>query len=1092
MFFFLFVFSLGAGLLGHVLSEDDIVKTLKLLEVKILNNKMETPLCQQMTDVIVSYLRTKKPTGEVEKMCTAVLLALGSQSPGMIIVKIWDRLRGYNLPPRSLLVAVGKLSLSQAIGSVSYIGSLWKYILRLLRMAQEEDDMLAICQVLYGLVISAQKHLGSWDDKVMGITQKEVSIKAYHTFRILFNRWSLKDKHKVTEQVLVIFGHLFFLMPQFKLKNQVNQLTRWLMTLMSTIVTPFYITQCICQLVNALALSDCGGLNLESQLENITGMLFEQLSKKVNQSDPHSVENSSLALKAIFILAKLYKDQLVYLIRKTLESNDPSKITSGLQAFIDVFQELPQTEKLQREVMHSAIMVIQEDLKPVPKVLLHFIEMLGQHNYLALPQGNTIINYIIKLSVCDPSNEEEDTQIMCSKILQMVSLPKLITLACDPNNTMAFVPLCKAATEMALKARSLGKFPYLSSFHLSSTQFISPQRLLTHLVVFSQKPYRENKFGASSLKLLHALHPITSLHPVIHSNVGQLWTKAIPQMLKILDDHTEKNLNQEEWEDRLLQFLSQSLVAIDDDSWQEQLTRVILERISYFNDDNFEKVFLYKFFGFSLRTSRNEKLVKMMLSSILQSSHENLQEREGIAVALSIVSMKHLKIVLEQLQVYSATLTDKDSSFILRLAKEHQQREWMLVCNTIYLSYSKIILESKGAIFMHLDAILALVLQHYHNCILEKDKDLKLSYLNALTVLTNILSSQQHMAFQFKFPHKLAIVTYMLELIKEEPLNSISSPIRQKAMDIITNFRMLRPLLEIEERVELLRTCFKSVLCLPSMETMQKEAPSPREAQANVDLFKETMQSLRRLMEALIVEMPTRIQNCVELMDTWLNSQKDSERERAMWCAARILGFTAKLDDFKMEIEFTRLGRLVKLLAMRCQDPVDNICFLSSQAVYNLYCILLQKKKMKRKIEGLWEEEGKNEVYSANLFYNNTFEIAEAFAEYFTKSQLTSLVLTAMEELTGSRAKVSLAAAQLMSAVMKKRGTDIIKVEEIVEGTMERLKLQLEPNTKEETLWAMCLLAGNNTHSVVHLLLNKSLPWDRYLSQGPGVHSPSK
>lgn len=52
--------------------------------------------------------------------------------------------------------------------------------------------------------------------------------------------------------------------------------------------------------------------------------------------------------------------------------------------------------------------------------------------------------------------------------------------------------------------------------------------------------------------------------------------------------------------------------------------------------------------------------------------------------------------------------------------QEHQQREWMLVCNTIYLSYSKIILESKGAIFMHLDAILALVLQHYHNCILEK------------------------------------------------------------------------------------------------------------------------------------------------------------------------------------------------------------------------------------------------------------------------------------------------------------------------------------------------------------------------------------
>lgn len=54
--------------------------------------------------------------------------------------------------------------------------------------------------------------------------------------------------------------------------------------------------------------------------------------------------------------------------------------------------------------------------------------------------------------------------------------------------------------------------------------------------------------------------------------------------------------------------------------------------------------------------------------------------------------------------------------------------------------------------------------------------------------------------------------------------------------------------------------------------------------------------------------------------------------------------------------------------------------------------------------------------------------LLQAFAEYFTQTQLTNLVLTAMEELTGSRAKVSLAAAQLMSGVMKKRGSDLIKV----------------------------------------------------------------
>lgn len=42
---------------------------------------------------------------------------------------------------------------------------------------------------------------------------------------------------------------------------------------------------------------------------------------------------------------------------------------------------------------------------------------------------------------------------------------------------------------------------------------------------------------------------------------------------------------------------------------------------------------------------------------------------QGIAVALRVVSVKHLTVVLDQLQVYSAVLTDKDSSAILKLMK---------------------------------------------------------------------------------------------------------------------------------------------------------------------------------------------------------------------------------------------------------------------------------------------------------------------------------------------------------------------------------------------------------------------------------------
>ena len=39
----------------------------------------------------------------------------------------------------------------------------------------------------------------------------------------------------------------------------------------------------------------------------------------------------------------------------------------------------------------------------MPKVLLEFIKLLSQHNYLSLPEANTIIYYIAQLSEPDPT-----------------------------------------------------------------------------------------------------------------------------------------------------------------------------------------------------------------------------------------------------------------------------------------------------------------------------------------------------------------------------------------------------------------------------------------------------------------------------------------------------------------------------------------------------------------------------------------------------------------------------------------------------------------------------------------------------------------
>ncbi|XP_053437281.1 maestro heat-like repeat family member 5 [Nycticebus coucang] len=224
--------------------------------------------------------------------------------------------------------------------------------------------------------------------------------------------------------------------------------------------------------------------------------------------------------------------------------------------------------------------------------------------------------------------------------------------------------------------------------------------------------------------------------------------------------HTKRCLDQDAWEARLLQFSSQSLLAIEDVHWLEEFTLAILERIQDGRDEEEQKAFLYRLFGFTLRTSRNLKLVQKMLPAMLNTSQEEPEEREGIAKAVAVVSLGHLTVVLDELEVYGTKLTDRDTSSILKLAKEYQQREWGLVCHTIYLSYGMMMSVAKDTLSCHVDTILALAVLHYQECIVKKDKTLKLEYLDTLTQMTSILSTQL-IPLPCKFPHKQDIVTSM-------------------------------------------------------------------------------------------------------------------------------------------------------------------------------------------------------------------------------------------------------------------------------------------------------------------------------------------
>nr|XP_020857353.1 uncharacterized protein LOC110218753 isoform X3 [Phascolarctos cinereus] len=231
----------------------------------------------------------------------------------------------------------------------------------------------------------------------------------------------------VAEETLNTLGDLFFLLKPTKLNCQLCWLISHVLMMSKADVKPFYIIQCLSRLLEAVAAGECGSVNLASKLDDLVVLLSSQMIWKVINSDSHTLQNHNMALKSFHIMTRLCHQEMVKLFLKSMNCRDITEVIVTLHIFRDVFQEVPQTMELKAEVMETIINLIKENSKSV-------------------------------------------------------ALLKLINVLCQPMSPMAFVPLCKTATDVALKVQDLGHTPYLGSHHFNPTEYPSPQVVFVTLL----------------------------------------------------------------------------------------------------------------------------------------------------------------------------------------------------------------------------------------------------------------------------------------------------------------------------------------------------------------------------------------------------------------------------------------------------------------------------------------------------------------------------------------------------------------------------------------------------------------------------------
>ncbi|VTJ63994.1 Hypothetical predicted protein [Marmota monax] len=223
-----------------------------------------------------------------------------------------------------------------------------------------------------------------------------------------------------------------------------------------------------------------------------------------------------------------------------------------------------------------------------------------------------------------------------------------------------------------------------------------------------------------------------------------------------------------------------------------------------------------------------------------------------------------------------------------------------------------------------------------------QDETLKQSFLTANLMLMGAISRNEG-AHSYEFSQ----ISELLECLMVH-----TRPLRRLLLDqaflvaAAGGAGKLRPPMDTNRKSRLLSTCLRSVFALPLLDALEKHTCLFLEPPNIQTLYRQTTEALDRMLQSFITQSPTaeELYFLLSHLYVWLASEKAHERQRAVHTCVTLLKFLNHKRCLDPKEGLKRIGQLVGMLGILCQDPDRAIQRSSLEGVGHLYQLLIRQK----------------------------------------------------------------------------------------------------------------------------------------------------
>ncbi|KAJ8787537.1 hypothetical protein J1605_023022 [Eschrichtius robustus] len=325
--------------------------------------------------------------------------------------------------------------------------------------------------------------------------------------------------------------------------------------------------------------------------------------------------------------------------------------------------------------------------------------------------------------------------------------------------------------------------------------------------------------------------------------------------------------------------------------------------------------------------------------------------------------------------------------------------------------------------------------------VMNKDMDLQMSFIRSITEIA--IAVQDAEDEKFKFSYKEVLLGYMLDFIRDEPLDSLASPVRWKALIAIRYLSKLKPQLSLNDHLNILEENIRKLLPLPPLEKLKNEGETDKDKEHIHFLYERSMDALGKLLRAMM----------------WDNAKAEDCQEM----------FNAP-ENFK-------IGSLLGLLAPHSCDTLPSIRQAAASSAIGLFCIkgiCLEVERLQDLQEGLQCDDVQVQIKISS-------KIAKIVSRLIPSEEMLMFLGETLDGLESLNPTCTKACGVWMIAALKEQGAaledQLLEILGIIYHHMPVLRQKEE--SFQFMLEAISQIASFHMDGVVANLLQKPLPFDR-------------